>query len=361
MRHDSILERNIVFTTGETGEQIALRCNDREKDPKEKRMIGIRKILVPVDFSEPSKTAVNYGLSLALQFKARLVLSHIVSPSTGLVYTFPSESLAFEKDQTKYAKSMLPSLIPEEYRSPVDLEIIIKVGEVRDELLGIVTGESIDLVVMGTHGRNAVERFLLGSLTERMLRKLPVPVLTVSHLDPARELHTAGPVPLHHVLYATDLSDSADVGLKFSIELARGTGARLTVLHVLRSLESIYWGAEGGGFLAEELATFRDDTMRRLTNSIPKDGINGVPIVPMLVEGEAFREILRVASEDKADLIVLNLHGKNVVERALLGSTAERVIRLAHTPVLSIPVPAEYAARMVQTKGFMVQSQGRVE
>jgi nucleotide-binding universal stress UspA family protein len=324
-------------------------------------MIGIRKILVPVDFSEPSKTAVNYGLSLALQFKAQLVLSHIVTPSPGLIYTFPSQSLAYERDQTHYAKSMLPSLIPEQYRSPVDLEIIVKAGEVRDELLGIVADERIDLVVMGTHGRNAFERFLLGSLTERMLRKLPVPILTVSHLDPARELHAAGPVPLRHVLYATDLSDSADVGLKFSIELARGTGARLTVLHVLRSIKSIYWGAEAGGFLPEELATLRDDTKRRLTNSIPKDGINGVTIAPMLVEGEAFREILRVASEDEADLIVLNLHGKNVVERALLGSTAERVIRSAHTPVLSIPVPSEYAARMVPTKGSLVQSQAAWE
>jgi nucleotide-binding universal stress UspA family protein len=323
-------------------------------------MIGIRKILVPVDFSGPSKTAVNYGLSLALQFKAQLVLTHIVCPSTGLVYTFPTESLAFEKDQANYAKSMLASMIPEEYRSKVDLETIIKVGEVRGELLGIVSDETIDLVVMGTHGRNAFERFLLGSLTERMLRKLPVPVLTVSHLDPARELHTAGPVPLHYVLYATDLSDDAAVGLTFSIELARGTGARLTVLHVLRPLESIYW-SEAGGLLAEQLAALRGDTMRRLTNSIPKDGINGLPVVPMLVEGEAFREILRVASENEADLIVLNLHGKNVVERALLGSTAERVIRSAHMPVLSIPIPTEYAARMVQTKGSLVQSQAAWE
>jgi nucleotide-binding universal stress UspA family protein len=268
-----------------------------------------------------------------------------------LVYTFPTESLAFEKDQAEYAKSTLPSLIPEEYRSQVDLETIIKVGEVRGELLGIVSDEKIDLVVMGTHGRNAFEKFLLGSLTERMLRKLPVPILTVSHLSPARELHTAGPVPLHHVLYATDLSDSVDVGLKFSIELARGTGSRLTVLHVLRPLQSIYWAADAGGLLAAELAaTIRDDTMRRLTSSIPKEGINGVPVVPMLVEGEPFRQILRVASEDESDLIVLNLHGKSMVERALLGSTAERVIRAAPVPVLSIPVPAEYAAGMIDTE-----------
>src|SRR5262249_6294182 len=134
-------------------------------------MIDIKKILVPVDFSEPSKTAVNYGLSLALQFNASLILTHIVPSSTALVYTFPTESFAFEKEQVKHAKATLPSLVPNEYRDRVNLQTIVKVGEVRSELMGILNDEKIDLIVMGTHGRNAVERFLLGSLTERMLRK----------------------------------------------------------------------------------------------------------------------------------------------------------------------------------------------
>jgi nucleotide-binding universal stress UspA family protein len=313
-------------------------------------MIGIRKILVPVDFSEPSKKAVNYGLSLALQFNARLLLTHIVPSSTAFVYTFPTESIAFEKEQAGCAKTMLPSMIPEEFRDRVDLQTMVKVGDVRSELLGIVTDEQIDLVVMGTHGRNAFDRFLLGSLTERMLRKLPIPVLTVSHLDPAKELLSAGPVPLQHVLYATDLSDSAETGLQFSAELARGTGARLTVLHVMRTLETVYWGAEGG-YIPEELESLREATVTRLNNSIPANLNTGGEIVPMMTEGEPFREILRVADEGKADLIVMNLQGKNLIERALLGSTAERVIRSAHVPVLSIPVPAEYAKRMLEAAG----------
>jgi nucleotide-binding universal stress UspA family protein len=304
-------------------------------------MIDIKKILVPVDFSEPSKTAANYGLSLALQFNARLVLTHIVPSSVGFITTFPTESFAFQKDQAGYAKSMLPLMVPEEYRERVNLETIVKVGIARDEILAIVNDDKIDLVVMGTHGRNAVERILLGSLTERMLRKLPVPILTVSHLDPALELHTAGPVPLRNVLYATDLSDSAEVGLKFSLELARGAGARLTVLHVLKAIESIYWDAEGG---------YPKNTFKRLMLSIPTQWCVGVNVTPMMVEGDAFREILRVADAEKTDLIVMNVQGKSPVERAL-GSTAERVIRSAHVPVLSIPVPAEYAARIREKKG----------
>src|SRR5215510_1707334 len=101
-------------------------------------MITIDKILVPVDFSEPSKTAVRYGLSLALQLKSRLVLAHIVPSSTALIYTFPAESYASEKEQAKYAKSMLPSLVPEEFRESVNLQTVVKIGDVRSELLAIV-------------------------------------------------------------------------------------------------------------------------------------------------------------------------------------------------------------------------------
>jgi len=316
------------------------------KEREEERMIDIKKILVPVDFSEPSKQAVNYGLSLALQYNARLVLTHIVPSNVGMVYTFPMESFAFEKEQSAYAKSMLPDLVPSEYRERVNLETVVKIGSVADELLGIVKNDKVDLVVMGTHGRKAFERFLLGSLTERMLRKMPVPILTVSHLNPASELPAAGPVPLRNVLYATDLSDSAEVGLKFSLELARGAGAHLTVLHVLAT-EMIYWGAEGG-YLTKELETLREDAFKRLQLSIPEQWCEGVKVNPLMTEGDAYREILRVADEESSDLIVLNLQGRSLVERALLGSTAERVIRSAHVPVLSIPVPAAYLAAEVK-------------
>jgi nucleotide-binding universal stress UspA family protein len=305
-------------------------------------MLSIKRILVPVDFSEPSQRAVEYGLSLSLRFKARLVLTHIVSSSTALIYTFPTESLAFEKEQARYATSMLPDMVPEEYRERVDLRTIVKVGEVRSELLSIVKNEEIDLVVMGTHGRGAFERFLLGSLTERMLRKLDVPILTVSHLDPARELHQGGPVPMGHILYATDLSDSASAGLKFSMELARGTGARLTVLHVLEALQTVYWGSEAG-YLGNELEAIRGDALNRLRDSIPDSGTKEICLTTMMTEGDASRDIIRVADEEKADIIVLNLQGKTLVERALLGSTAERVIRTAHVPVLSIPINSKAA------------------
>jgi nucleotide-binding universal stress UspA family protein len=77
--------------------------------------------------------------------------------------------------------------------------------------------------------------------------------------------------------------------------------------------------------------------------ALASDG--GVPITTALAEGVPYETINRLASELKADLIVINLQGKGMLERALLGSTAERVIRTATVPVLSLPLPATYAWR----------------
>jgi nucleotide-binding universal stress UspA family protein len=189
-------------------------------------MLRIKNILIPVDFSEPSKIAVNYGLSLAHEFEAGVVLAHIA----------PFDRLLYEA-----AKLRLLELIPPELREDLHFETIVKSGDVRDEILGIVADRDIDLVVMGSHGRSYVERMLLGSVTESMLRKLPVPVLTVSHLDADRKIGKPGVVALKRILYASDLSDESKAGLKFSMRLAHGLDARLTVAHVIDPV--------GAGFL----------------------------------------------------------------------------------------------------------------
>ena len=293
-------------------------------------MIHIKKIMVPVDFSEASKKAVNYGFSLALEFEARLVLAHI-APYDGVAYLT--------------AKADLLQLIPADYRERIDFEIIVKSGEVRQELLGIVEDKEIDLVVMGSRGRSYFERMLLGSVTERMLRKLHVPILTVSHLDPERELHNPEPVPLRRLLYATDLAEGSEAGLQFSIRLARGLNAHLTVVHVVQPIDGALRGIETAGFVPDYTAEIRAQASERLNRSVALASDGSVPITTVLANGVPYETINEVAAEHEADLVVINLQGKGRLERALLGTTAERVIRTATVPVLSLPLPATYSQR----------------
>ena len=293
-------------------------------------MIHVKRIMVPVDFSEPSKKAVNYGLSLASEFESRLLLAHIAPFDSGL----------YDK-----AKAQLLRLIPAGWRERLDFEIVVKAGDIREELLATVEEKEIDLVVMGSRGRSYFERMILGSVTERLLRKLHVPILTVSHLDPEREIHTPGPVPLHRIVYATDLSEASEAGLEFSIRLAHGLDAHLTVVHVVQAVDIALHGMETASFMPDYAAEARVQATERLSKLVALVSDGSVPITTVVAEGVPYGAINRISEQNHADLIVINLQGKGMLERALLGTTAERVIRTAHVPVLSLPLPATYAAR----------------
>jgi nucleotide-binding universal stress UspA family protein len=221
--------------------------------------------------------------------------------------------------------------MPTEHAAASGARIVVRSGRVEAELLKIVMEEDVDLVVMGTHGRRHPGRWFIGSVTEHMLRKVPVPVLTVSHH--VSQQHRPGPVTLKRILYATDRSESSDKGLQYAAELARTTGAQLTMMNAIYYPDRALW-APGGipGLEAEE--DLIADELRERAEALDPD----MPVETLVVEGKPFEKILETAEKQDFDIIVLNLQSKSTVERAFLGATAERVVRLAPVPVLSIPL-----------------------
>src|SRR5689334_23019083 len=127
-------------------------------------MIEFKKILVPVDFSEPSKKAVTYGLTFADRSSAKLIIAHIVPESSALLYAFPTETSRIEREQEDRAKREIVKLLPATYARQFDVETIVKTGSIEAELLGIVKNEAVDLVIMGTRGRRNFGRWFLGSV-----------------------------------------------------------------------------------------------------------------------------------------------------------------------------------------------------
>ncbi len=301
-------------------------------------MLGITKILVPVDFSDPSKKALNYGMSLAVELNATLLVTHVVQYSVPVAYAFPIETHQIQKNQADEIKLRLSDLIPHDFRQSLKCQFIVKAGVIEDELLGIVEDETVDLLVMGTHGRRRFERWLLGSVTEHILRKIHVPILTVSHLDEGHELGELRPVPLHKLVYATDLSQKSGEAMNLALALAAEFSAELIVLHVMKGLRWAY-GAEYVPLDIEtDTVKLREGLWERLEASLPERVRHDPRVRTELIEGVPYETILKVADEEKADMIIMNLQSKTGLERALLGSTAERVVRGAHTSVLSVPV-----------------------
>ena len=305
-------------------------------------MLGIKKILVPVDFSLPSKKALGYGLSLAVEMDAILVVAHIVQFSVPVAYAYPIETDTIQKGQAEEVKEKLRELIPAEFRNSVDTRFIVEAGEIEDQLLTIINDESVDLVVMGTHGRRRFERWLLGSTTEHILRKVSVPILTVSELDDEHEIGELKPVPMHKLLYATDLSENGNGrGVQIALELAQTFSAELVVLHAMRGIQWAYGTEYVPLDIESDTTKLRDSLSNRLDDAVPEPSRHDPKVRTELIEGVPYETILRVADEENADMIVLNMQSKSGLERALVGSTAERVVRGAPIPVLSVPIKVD--------------------
>jgi nucleotide-binding universal stress UspA family protein len=298
----------------------------------------LNNVLIPVDFSDASRNAVRCGAVLALKSGARLTVAHIVPSFAAFHYVFPGDSQDFEKKAFDEATERLPREIPPEFRSKLGVECIVKTGDARDELLGIVKDRKIDMVVMGTHGRRHIERFFLGTTTESMLRRLPAPILTVPYpeadLQPAKPLETT----FRKIVYATDFSDWSTEGFHYCVGFAQTFEAEVHLLHVMDLLNDSHSNGEAG---------IRRQLARRVQQEARESQYRD--IVAEVVRGTPHQEILSYAQRVRADLIVINLQSEGRLDRALLGATAERVIRCSPIPVLSIPAgaarPADTSAR----------------
>jgi nucleotide-binding universal stress UspA family protein len=294
----------------------------------------IDNVLVPVDFSPLSTLAVNYGVALARRLRARLTLAHVVETPTALMYTFPQEAERVHNQRLENAQRMLPALVCPEDQDDLDVRMVIKSGEIEEQLESIINEQAADIVVMGTHGRRLIGRLFLGSVTQHMLRKVHVPILTVCHV--------LRPLEFKRILFATDLSDSSKSAFRFALAFAKKMGSHLDVVHVMDERPAV-------SYETPELAAAFDEERRRAIEQaddrfeeFKADAKRmSVTIGTRIAEGVAASVLLNIAERNAVDLIFLSVDRKGSIERALLGSTAEPVIREAHVPVLSIPVGTE--------------------
>jgi len=144
-------------------------------------MVALRNILVATDFSEPSNVAVAYGRDLARNYNARLHVMHVVEDVMLRYGAEVGMALpALQEDLVKGARRELESRITDEDRRQLNAVAVIDTGaNIALAICDYAKNNAIDLIVTGTHGRGAVQHFLMGSVAERVVRTAPCPVLTV--------------------------------------------------------------------------------------------------------------------------------------------------------------------------------------
>jgi nucleotide-binding universal stress UspA family protein len=275
-----------------------------------------------VDFFPASLRAVDYAIGLAQKYDAKLHLLHVVSP---ILYS--TEQYAFTvsdiiDSMKKQSARKMKKLERKARAAGLTIYTDVRTGEVKREIESAVRATKADILVMGTHGRRGMEKWFLGSVTERMLRRSPIPVLTLRGSKKARTTTT-------RILVTTDFSEGTDNALNYALSIARANKARLALLHVLEETRAV--------ISPQYRKEITEGVRRELLQLIPADA-QGSPDIDTAVEaGTPYHVILRLLKKERIDLLVMNTHGKGMLHRALLGSTSERVVRAADCPVMLIP------------------------
>jgi nucleotide-binding universal stress UspA family protein len=288
-------------------------------------MISIKKILCPVDFFPASDAAVKYAAGLASNYDAQLRLLHVIAPVVSSM-EFSAYSVDVTKSLEESSRRELNKLEAGVRETGVDVESELKLGDVYDEIKRTIQLEKPDLVVMGTHGRRGAERWFIGSTTERLLRHSPVPLVTIS----ASGKKSFGSPEFRRILVTTDFSEGTADALSYAFSVAQENESQVTLLHVLNDMSAELSGSK----YRESLV---NGVRNQLEEMVPAEARNWCDIVPRVECGVPYRIILRTIEDERADLVVMNIHGKGMLDRALLGSTAERVVRVAPCPVMMIP------------------------
>jgi nucleotide-binding universal stress UspA family protein len=216
----------------------------------------------------------------------------------------------------------------------VDLDALTLVQEQRahesppEAIVGYVEEQEIDLVVAGTRGRRGLQRLLIGSVAEEVLRTAPCPVLTVRG-----EADNAPAWAVRNILVPVDFSDASLEALRHAKELALTYGAQITLLHAVE--EVIYpsaYGVEPANLPGPQVIERVEESLAELART--EIGYEHVTVEAKV--GYAPSTILDHAETNEVDLVVIATHGRTGLERMLLGSVAERVLRRAPAPVFTV-------------------------
>ena len=302
-------------------------------------MYPFRNILFPTDFTPHARAALKYAAAFARNGGGRIVLFSVQSGKVPEnLLTLPER--IFEEQDNKWllqVRSQVKELLADPLVDGIEVEPVIVEGDPAPEIARAVRDFEIDLVTVVTHGRKGWTRALWGSTAEEIIAEAPCPVLTirppqhdfVEHRGSHSELH------INRVLLSTNFKPSSAAATQVARKLAQLTGAELHAVYVIGDyFEQISMVFPEGGLTAlSRMRTYVRERMAQLARD------EGDGAVTHIAEGRPYEEIVNLAAQMDADLIVIgtNIHASLFGGAPVLGSEIERVVRNAPCPVLCVP------------------------
>jgi len=342
--------------------------------------IKLKKIMCAIDFSESTDMVLDYGKVLADEFHSKLCICHIVSSPYMIPNYLPAyaDYSEIEKEYIRQAEEMIKKMTE---RVDLEYEIFISSGYPADEITQFAKDNNADLVIAATCGGSGIKRFIVGSVTDRLVKILHCPLLVLNPSESAQIPLLENRKKFSRILVGTDFSEGSGNAFDYALRLARKFEAKLYLAHVVRpadprglgSEESIntryqyypawnmadYMGFKGAEKIWEHQR--KKSIFKKLDNQLlsmlPEDCRNWCTPVTVVLKGDPYKELTAYAEGEKIDMIVLGIHGHTLFETLLVGSTTERVISRAPCPVLAIRSPDDTPHREQKGEPFQDSKQ----
>ena len=293
-------------------------------------MLRMKKILLPVEFQNPSLSVVHQAAALARHFRSEIIMLNVVTPlsySAGTlegsyVPTGREDLLAelirqAQKDLDQHLKPELEGLA---------VKRMLRKGDPALEIVQTARAVDADLIMMPTHGYRGFRRFLLGSVTAKVLHDSEIPVWTGAHLEqaPVREF------AIRKLICAVDLSHHSRSTVSWAAQMATALDAQLTLAHITSGLQAS--SPAGPHILPEWKEALVSMAAKQIADLQTAMGTKAEVVID---SGDVAKLLNRVALERKADLLVV---GRNPSTGHLRG-TGYGIIRESHIPVVSVCRP----------------------
>jgi len=290
-------------------------------------MATLSRILAPVEFSPRCRGAVQYAEALACHFQGEIILLHVVAPPLANYSSFEAMaySSAVELAQ-EVAAHRAEELAPFPCKAPKGVRRLVRVGDPARTICEIAASEQCDLIVMPTHGYGPFRRFLLGSVTAKVLHDAICPVCTGPHMEAAPDYASIG---FDQVICAIDLGLQSREVLAWANWFAGEYGAALTVVHAIPSAATQRGGYYFDPDFAIELTRFATERIELLLEDL---GVSA----PFLIEaGETPVVVTDAAVRLNARVLVIG-RGSTPRAHGHLPTNAYAIVRESACPVITI-------------------------
>ena len=291
-------------------------------------------VVCPIDFSEPSRTALQYASVIADHFGARLIVVSVDDP----LLASAAESAGLPSMAQETAQELLrfvADTLPKAATPATTVEFQVCAGKAAPEILRVAREARADLIVMSSHGRGGLSKRFFGSTTERVLRETTTPVLvTPKHAERAWSVSALSRY-VRHVLAPVDLTPASHHQVTVAAGIAAGLEVPLILAHVLEPVyvpPRVRLAVPGSDH--ERRASVEAQLLELVERSRARTTVDAVVLV-----GDAAEEIVRLADVRGAGLIVMGLHSSGVLGPRM-GSVTYRVLCLARSLVLALPPTA---------------------